>query len=136
MKRDYPARVMQDGFAKRDCKFVDISDSGARIAISGSRLSPPAGSASHLHQRPALPACLAKWDHGRREVPEVIPALVPDLASEDAYQALPRGARGPSRALRGVAAGLCFFWFPRLRAGISRPASNQVDRGGVLSRSN
>ena len=36
MKRDYPARVMLDGFAKRDCKVVEISESGARIAISGS----------------------------------------------------------------------------------------------------
>ena len=35
MKRDFPARVMLGGFAKRDCKVVDISESGARIAISG-----------------------------------------------------------------------------------------------------
>jgi PilZ domain len=35
MKRDFPARVMLDGFAKRDCKIVDISESGARLAISG-----------------------------------------------------------------------------------------------------
>jgi hypothetical protein len=27
MKRDFPARVMLDGFAKRDCKVVDISES-------------------------------------------------------------------------------------------------------------
>ena len=36
MKRDFPARVMLDGFAKRDCKVVEISESGARIVISGS----------------------------------------------------------------------------------------------------
>jgi PilZ domain len=36
MKRNFPARVMLDGFAKRDCKVIDISESGARIAISGS----------------------------------------------------------------------------------------------------
>jgi hypothetical protein len=35
MKRDFPARVLLDGFAKRDCKIVDISESGARLAISG-----------------------------------------------------------------------------------------------------
>ncbi|MDR3489032.1 MAG: PilZ domain-containing protein [Bradyrhizobium sp.] len=35
MKRDFPAQVMLGGFAKRDCKVVDISESGARIAISG-----------------------------------------------------------------------------------------------------
>jgi hypothetical protein len=35
LKRDFPARVILDGFAKRDCKVVDISESGARIAISG-----------------------------------------------------------------------------------------------------
>ena len=34
MKRDFHATVMLDGFAKRDCKVVDISESGARIAIS------------------------------------------------------------------------------------------------------
>ena len=34
MKRDIHARVMLDGFAKRDCKIVDISDSGARLAIN------------------------------------------------------------------------------------------------------
>ena len=28
MKRDFPARVVLDGFAKRDCKVVDISESG------------------------------------------------------------------------------------------------------------
>jgi hypothetical protein len=36
MKRDFPTRVMLDGFAKRDCKVVEISESGARIVISGS----------------------------------------------------------------------------------------------------
>jgi PilZ domain len=35
MKRDFPARVLLDGFAKRDCRIVDISESGARLAISG-----------------------------------------------------------------------------------------------------
>jgi hypothetical protein len=35
MKRDFPAQVMLGDFAKRDCKVVDISESGARIAISG-----------------------------------------------------------------------------------------------------
>jgi hypothetical protein len=35
MKRDFPARVMLDGFAKRDCKIVDISESAARLAVSG-----------------------------------------------------------------------------------------------------
>jgi hypothetical protein len=35
MKRDFPARVVLGGFAERDCKVVDISQSGARIAISG-----------------------------------------------------------------------------------------------------
>ena len=35
MKRDFSARVVLGGFAKRDCKVVDISKSGARIAISG-----------------------------------------------------------------------------------------------------
>jgi hypothetical protein len=35
MKRDFPAQVMLGGIAKRDCKVVDISESGARIAISG-----------------------------------------------------------------------------------------------------
>jgi PilZ domain len=34
MKRDFPARVMLGGFAKRDCKVVDISESGARIVLS------------------------------------------------------------------------------------------------------
>jgi PilZ domain len=34
MKRDFPARVMLGGFAKRDCKVVDISGSGARIVVS------------------------------------------------------------------------------------------------------
>ena len=34
MKRDFPARVMLGGFAKRDCKVVDISESGARIVVS------------------------------------------------------------------------------------------------------
>jgi hypothetical protein len=34
MKSDFPAQVMLGGFAKRDCKVVDISESGARIAIS------------------------------------------------------------------------------------------------------
>jgi PilZ domain len=35
MKRDFHAQVMLGGFARRDCKVVDISKSGARIAISG-----------------------------------------------------------------------------------------------------
>jgi hypothetical protein len=35
MKREFPAQVMLGGFAKRDCKVVDISESGARIAIRG-----------------------------------------------------------------------------------------------------
>jgi hypothetical protein len=35
MTRDFDARVVLDGFAKRDCKIVDISGSGARLAISG-----------------------------------------------------------------------------------------------------
>ena len=35
MKRDFPAQVMLDSFAKRDCKIVDISKNGARIAIGG-----------------------------------------------------------------------------------------------------
>ena len=34
LMRDIHARVMLDGFAKRDCKIVDISDSGARLAIN------------------------------------------------------------------------------------------------------
>ena len=34
-KRDIAARVILGGFAKRDCKVIDISESGARIAISG-----------------------------------------------------------------------------------------------------
>ena len=36
MTRDIPAKVILGGFAKRDCKVVDISKSGARIAVSGS----------------------------------------------------------------------------------------------------
>jgi hypothetical protein len=35
VKQDVAARVMLGGFAKRECKVVDISESGARIAISG-----------------------------------------------------------------------------------------------------
>jgi PilZ domain len=35
MKRDIHAQVMLGGFAKRDCKVVDVSKSGARIAVSG-----------------------------------------------------------------------------------------------------
>jgi len=35
MKRNFPAQVMLGGFAKRDCKVVEISESGAQIAIGG-----------------------------------------------------------------------------------------------------
>jgi hypothetical protein len=34
MTRDVHALVLLDGFAKRDCKIVDISDKGARLAIN------------------------------------------------------------------------------------------------------
>ena len=51
MKRDFPAQVMLGGFAKRDCKVVDISESGARIAISGT-IEHPASSALHSHLPP------------------------------------------------------------------------------------
>jgi hypothetical protein len=35
MKRNFPAQVVLGGIAKRDCTVVDISESGARIAIRG-----------------------------------------------------------------------------------------------------
>ena len=71
MKRNFPAQVMLGGFAKRDCKVVDISESGARIAISGAiELPHQFGIASRRLPGPAN--CLAKRDHGWREVPEII----------------------------------------------------------------
>jgi PilZ domain len=54
MKPDFPARLMLDGFAKPDCKIVDISESGARLAVSGTIDLPRRFSMlSHLHQGPA-----------------------------------------------------------------------------------
>lgn len=35
MKRDLRALVLIDGFARRDCRVVDISASGAKLAITG-----------------------------------------------------------------------------------------------------
>ena len=52
MKRDFPAQVMLGGFAKRDCKVVDISESGARM-LSVVQLICPANSALHSHRAPS-----------------------------------------------------------------------------------
>lgn len=40
MKRDYDARILLDGFAKRDCRIVDISESGARLVVSSTTQLP------------------------------------------------------------------------------------------------
>ena len=79
MKRDFPAQVVLGGFAKRDCKVVDISESSARIAISGAIELPRKFSIAFAS---SVRPCQLVWrrrDHGWREVPEVINN--PDCAS-------------------------------------------------------
>jgi hypothetical protein len=40
MKRDCDARILLEGFAKRDCRIVDVSGSGARLAVSSTTQLP------------------------------------------------------------------------------------------------
>jgi hypothetical protein len=72
VKRDFPARVILGGFAKSECKVVDISESGARIAISGAIELPRQFSIAFASSARPLPTCLAKRNHGRREIREII----------------------------------------------------------------
>lgn len=62
MKRDISARVLLDGFAKRDCKIVDISDSGARLAINSTTPLPRRFSIAFPSSSPR--PCELVWRNG------------------------------------------------------------------------
>jgi hypothetical protein len=63
MKRDISARILLDGFAKRGCKIVDVSESGARLAVSSSTQLPRRFSIALAPSSSARP-CELVWRNG------------------------------------------------------------------------
>jgi len=63
MKRDLRALVLLDGFARRDCRLVEVSEGGARLAIDGKTQLPRRFSIAFAPNRSAR-VCELVWRNG------------------------------------------------------------------------
>ena len=64
LKQDFGALILLGGFARRDCKVVDMSEGGARLAIDGKTELPKTFSVVFAPNASGK-ACQLVWRNGR-----------------------------------------------------------------------
>lgn len=64
LKQDFGALILLDGFARRACKVVDMSEGGARLAIDGKTVLPKTFNVVFTPNASGK-ACQLVWQNGR-----------------------------------------------------------------------